>query len=384
MSNFFKSYSDYFDRKPVRQDTDYLDKFTRLLAGENISIVEIQGAPTASFNLQNRTITLPIFDETRSHVNRNKNVSILFRAHEVGHALYTPSSIFHVNVNKSELYSRRVCQCINLVEDIRIERLMKNRFVGLVYIFQQAYTVLVDCGFFGDTTSDEFGSNIFDRINLRSKIGAKLFHKYNIKFTGNEEAVYSHIADARTPEEVIERAIYLESLLDTLQHDLNQEPQKYLIKVKKQKAGEELTGEVFEIPEGADVEFEFEEDDDEEQDGGEGEEESDGNDNKETDFNDDIDGLDEKSQKESNKEPEKSIKDLKQQLDEFGDEVENATAEYKDVSEALCAFNDSSANYKSDWVSMPLIVVAAIEVTTDSETNNFVKKYRQQRLTRVF
>ena len=56
----------------------------KLMATENL-LVEQRNVPTASFDVRNRVLTLPILDN-----NLSPELYDLFTGHEVGHALYTP------------------------------------------------------------------------------------------------------------------------------------------------------------------------------------------------------------------------------------------------------------------------------------------------------
>ena len=65
-----------------KESKGYLAK---LLATENIS-VEHRKVQTASFDVKNRRLTLPIWKKM------DNNIIDLLIAHEVGHALYTPQN----------------------------------------------------------------------------------------------------------------------------------------------------------------------------------------------------------------------------------------------------------------------------------------------------
>ena len=91
----------------------------KLMATENIS-VEHKNIPTAYFNTKDRVLGLPIWK------NASKDVYDLLVGHEVSHALYTPvnwvdgiESIDPSNFNAVKSY-------INVVEDARIEKLIKR------------------------------------------------------------------------------------------------------------------------------------------------------------------------------------------------------------------------------------------------------------------
>jgi len=90
----------------------------KLLAMENI-VVEHRNVETASFDVENRVLTLPMWKYA------SEDVYDMLVGHEVGHALYTP------NINW--IADRKIPpQFVNIVEDVRIEKKIKQRYVGIV------------------------------------------------------------------------------------------------------------------------------------------------------------------------------------------------------------------------------------------------------------
>ena len=129
----------------------------RLLAQENL-IVEHAPVETASFDVERRLLTLP---------NWKKASNVVFDllvSHEVGHALYTPNEDWTDKLDCPMSY-------VNIVEDARVEKLMKRRYQGLSKTFYSGYKELSDQDFFciQDQNLDEM--NFADRVNLWFKIG---------------------------------------------------------------------------------------------------------------------------------------------------------------------------------------------------------------------
>ena len=60
----------------------------KLMATENL-IVEQRNVSTASFDVKNRVLTVPVLDK-----NISGYLYDLFMGHEVGHALYTPCLLY--------------------------------------------------------------------------------------------------------------------------------------------------------------------------------------------------------------------------------------------------------------------------------------------------
>ena len=115
------------------------DNLAKLLAKENLTIVH-RKVPTAYFDLKNRLLCCPILKEDIS-----SELYDLFMGHEVSHALNTPYEGVHSAVTKN----RTLKGYLNVVEDVRIERMIKDTYPGLRKSFFKAYNELMDIDFFG-------------------------------------------------------------------------------------------------------------------------------------------------------------------------------------------------------------------------------------------
>ena len=102
----------------------------RLLATEDL-VVENKKVETACFNVHTRVLTLPMWEKASS------SVYDLLVGHEVGHALYTPDEDWTQNHKVPP-------QFVNVVEDARIEKLMKRRYAGLAKTFYNGYKELAE------------------------------------------------------------------------------------------------------------------------------------------------------------------------------------------------------------------------------------------------
>jgi len=148
---------------------DVKGQLARLLATEDL-IVEHRSVDTASFNVQTRVLTLPTWD------NATEEVYDTLVCHEVGHALYTPDVEWWINNEVS-------ASIVNIVEDARIEKLMKRRYAGLSKTFFRGYSSLSEDDFFQLKNKDLTKFNLADRINLYYKVG----NFVDIPFFNNEE-----------------------------------------------------------------------------------------------------------------------------------------------------------------------------------------------------
>jgi hypothetical protein len=124
----------------------------KLLATENLTI-EHRKVSTAYFDVDKRILCLPIW-KTASSI-----VYDLLVGHEVGHALYTPNTN-HGDAPKS---------FVNVLEDARIERMMKQTYPGLRKSFFEGYKQLWDMDFFGVKSEEISKLPLIDRINLYYK-----------------------------------------------------------------------------------------------------------------------------------------------------------------------------------------------------------------------
>ena len=124
----------------------------KLLATENLT-VEHRRVSTAAFDVEKRLLILPIW-KTASNT-----VYDLLVGHEVGHALYTPN----------EDYDGASKAFVNVLEDARIERMMKVTYPGLRRSFFVGYRELWEQDFFGVKDDDPNTLSLIDRINLYFK-----------------------------------------------------------------------------------------------------------------------------------------------------------------------------------------------------------------------
>ena len=105
--------------------THSTDVFARLLAAENLVVVHDASAETASFDLDSRVLTLPVWDTMSGHVYD------MLVSHEVSHALHTPLEGWKKELEAAGANASLVQHYINVVEDVRIERMIQAKFPGL-------------------------------------------------------------------------------------------------------------------------------------------------------------------------------------------------------------------------------------------------------------
>ena len=168
----------------------------KLLATENLT-VEHRRVSTAAFDVEKRLLILPIW-KTASNT-----VYDLLVGHEVGHALYTPN----------EDYSGASKAFVNVLEDARIERMMKRTYPGLRRSFFEGYKELWDRDFFGVKNDDPSTLSLIDRINLYFK------GNFNIPFADEELVWVNRAKYTTTFQDVVELAIELYEFCSEKQED---------------------------------------------------------------------------------------------------------------------------------------------------------------------
>ena len=155
------------DTNTMNINLDVKSNLAKLIATENITI-QHNNVKTASFDVKNRVLTLPIFKE------QSGDVYDMLIAHECAHALWTPYEEWQ-NIESQELRSY-----VNVLEDTRIDHLIQKKYPGVVYNYKNGFDILEKQNFFGFA-----GKNInkdfmvIDKINLRSKSMNRLPFDFN-------------------------------------------------------------------------------------------------------------------------------------------------------------------------------------------------------------
>jgi cobalamin biosynthesis protein CobT len=165
----------------------------KLLASENITVSH-QNVKTAYFDLKNRTMILPVWKDM------DGDLYDLLTGHEVGHALNTPEQGWHDQVKESD---KKFKDFLNVIEDARIEKLVKRKFPGLSKSFARAYTSLYERDFFGIKKLQDLSKlNLIDRINLRFKMGSHVV----VEFNDFERDIVREVEAAETWDQVVDIA----------------------------------------------------------------------------------------------------------------------------------------------------------------------------------
>ena len=155
-------------------------QLARLLATEDL-VVEHKHVTTAQFNVHTRVLILPLWEKI-SHTAYDMLVG-----HEVGHALFTPDVDWSLDLKVPQ-------QFVNVVEDARIEKLMKRKYLGLAKTFFNGYKELHKDDFFELDGEDINSFNLADRANLHFKVG----HFLDLAFLPAEKEIIDMIERCET------------------------------------------------------------------------------------------------------------------------------------------------------------------------------------------
>ena len=196
-------------------------QLAKLLATEDL-VVEHKKVETACFNVHTRVLTLPMWEKASNVVYD------LLVGHEVGHALYTPDENWLERVQIPP-------QFVNIVEDVRIEKMMKRRYPGLAKSFYNGYQELNERDFFQIVDEDLNEFNLADKVNLYYKIGNFI----DLTFDEEETEILKLISAAETFADVL---IAAEELYKFCKKKKEEETNTPIDNLESQSSGSEQTG----------------------------------------------------------------------------------------------------------------------------------------------
>ena len=128
-------------------------------------------------------------------IEQVRTVYDMLVAHEVGHALFTPNREWFLEPEFRTIPK----DYVNVVEDARIERLIKQRYRGLNRDFKNGYTELHNDDLFELSDQNVNHLKPIDRINLYFKIGGCI----DIEFNDIENEFVTRISRCQTFDEVL-------------------------------------------------------------------------------------------------------------------------------------------------------------------------------------
>ena len=162
----------------------------KLLSEEDVNVVHKQ-MPTAYFDSKKRELGLPIWKEEEM----TKEIYDLMVCHEIGHALWTPLDMLEKAGLRNIDHS-----FVNIIEDVRIEKKVQNKYPGSRSVFKRGYIDLIKKDFFGTNGRDIDSFNLIDRINLFFK------NVPDVTFSDEENVWVKKVSGVKTEDEVLDLA----------------------------------------------------------------------------------------------------------------------------------------------------------------------------------
>lgn len=267
----------------------------RLMASENLKVEHRSTAKTAKFDLKNRRLICPLWKDMGG------DLYDLLMGHEISHALNTPLEGWHDSivyaggeVKASKKSQKSFRHFLNVIEDARIEKLVKRQYPGLRGPMARGYKDLMARDFFGLHGRSKFNDlYLIDKLNLSAKVGSLL----HITFNAKEQPFYDAMLALETWDDVVVLTKKLYAYSKAEQKEGQEEKKKKAAEEKKKKEEERKKAEEEQKkedesgePESEDEEGEDEEHDSEGEGTGDEDEDEDGFEpDSETDQDDDAD-----------------------------------------------------------------------------------------------
>ena len=188
----------------MTKEPETKSQLAKLLATENIDIRQSPSAKTASFDVKNRVLVLPVWKGI------SDDLRDMLIVHEVGHALDTPCGDWldtikniakKLHGDDAKKYSSAIKSFMNVIEDARIDKRQKRRYPGSRRNYLIGYKELIGRDFFGTSKKDINTMSFIDRLNIYYKGGS--IHS-NISFSPEERVFVNRVGETETFEQVMD------------------------------------------------------------------------------------------------------------------------------------------------------------------------------------
>lgn len=190
--------------------SNVLDLVAKLLATENLNIYR-KNVSKSKFDLKTRTLTIPLWN------GLSNDAETVLLAQEVGHAIYSTDKLDSL-VGSDKLLK----QYSSIVDDIRVEKLLKRKYPGIAKNFANGYVDLAKKGFFKGFNPNE--ANLIDKINMYNKLG----YESGVSFNEDESSLLSRVNACSSEQDVYDAAVAIleyskQSNKDTTNDESNDE-----------------------------------------------------------------------------------------------------------------------------------------------------------------
>ena len=199
-------------------------QLAKLLATENIEVQE-NAVKTASFDVKDRVLTIPIFKEE----HKSKHVYDMLVGHEVSHALHTPSDGWMNMKDRSQEFR----SFVNVIEDARIDKLIQKKYPGLTNDYLLGFKKMYKDNFFGTQDKNlQKDYTLIDKINMYYKSSKTLDFDFNKK-----EQHFVKLVDACKSFADVQKLA--EDILGYCKEELKKQPQLKKTYTPKQSKGDD-------------------------------------------------------------------------------------------------------------------------------------------------
>ena len=200
--------------------TTVQENLAKLMSAEDITVIQ-QPEKTAYFDTPKRVLVIPTWE------NLSDIIVELLIGHEIGHALYTNSDewIAALKLREPNDVFR---DYLNIIEDARIESLVKQRYPGMKKIFFHGYKQILENKIM--VIDDVKNLSLIDRLNVYFKFNGI----FSLSLSEREETYIRKIESVVNFKEVIDIAI---EIFDSELH----ENRKRNNSSQKEESGEEST-----------------------------------------------------------------------------------------------------------------------------------------------
>jgi len=198
-------------------------QLAKLLATENIEVQE-NAVKTASFDVKNRVLTIPVLKEE----HKSLHVYDMLVGHEVSHALHTPADGWMNMSDRSDEFR----SFVNVIEDARIDKLIQKKYPGLTNDYLLGFKKMYKDNFFGTKGRKQSDYALIDKINMYFKSSKTI----NFNFDKKENHFVKLVDACKSFKDVQELA---EKILGYCKEELKKNPQLKKTYTPKQSGEEE-------------------------------------------------------------------------------------------------------------------------------------------------
>ena len=173
--------------------TTVQENLAKLMSTEDITVIQ-QPEKTAYFDTEKRVLVIPTWE------NLSDIIIELLIGHEIGHALYTNSDewIAALKLREPNDVFR---DYLNIIEDARIESLVKQRYPGMKKIFFHGYKQILESKIM--IIDDVKNLSLIDRLNVYFKFNGI----YSLSLSEREETYIRKIESVVNFKDVIDIAL---------------------------------------------------------------------------------------------------------------------------------------------------------------------------------